>query len=102
MNEIELGHDHWLRWVAWAPDRELNPQYAHLPDMPRYAAIVRHTKPDGDQCEGMITFDSPVARELERGEMWNVASWDPLTLSPSLLCHCGDHGFIVDGRWVPA
>ena len=29
---------------------------------------------------------------------------DPLTISPSLLCpqKCGTHGFIIDGKWVPA
>lgn len=34
---------------------------------------------------------------------WDVLQLDPLTLSPSLLCrHCGHHGFIREGRWVPA
>lgn len=34
---------------------------------------------------------------------WDLLSLDPLTLSPSLLCQrCGRHGFIRDGRWVPA
>lgn len=29
-------------------------------------------------------------------------SIDPLTLSPSVLCQCGAHGFIRDGKWVAA
>lgn len=34
---------------------------------------------------------------------WELVSLEPLTLSPSLLCRvCGHHGFIRDGRWVPA
>lgn len=34
---------------------------------------------------------------------WTVESLEPLTLSPSLLCRvCGCHGFIREGRWVPA
>jgi hypothetical protein len=34
---------------------------------------------------------------------WTVVSESPLTLSPSLLCpRCGHHGFIRDGKWVPA
>lgn len=34
---------------------------------------------------------------------WEVISVEPLTLSPSLLCRaCGSHGFIRDGKWVPA
>lgn len=34
---------------------------------------------------------------------WTLVSRDPLTISPSLLCRaCGHHGFIRDGKWVPA
>lgn len=34
---------------------------------------------------------------------WDLVSEEPLTLSPSLLCRaCGHHGFVRDGRWVPA
>lgn len=35
---------------------------------------------------------------------WTVEDWEPatFTLSPSLLCrHCGAHGYIRQGRWVP-
>lgn len=28
-----------------------------------------------------------------------VVSREPLTLSPSVICECGAHGFITDGRW---
>jgi len=34
---------------------------------------------------------------------WTQMSAEPLHLEPSLLCRlCGDHGFIRDGKWVPA
>lgn len=37
---------------------------------------------------------------------WELVSKDPLTISPSILCvpphGCGIHGFITDGKWVPA
>ena len=33
---------------------------------------------------------------------WTLVAYDPLTVAPSLLCACGDHGFIRDGKWVPA
>lgn len=37
------------------------------------------------------------------GRGWRVLSVNPLTLSPSLLCtRCKTHGFIRDGKWVPA
>lgn len=36
-------------------------------------------------------------------EAWTLVSLEPLHLEPSLLCRaCGDHGFIRDGKWVPA
>lgn len=31
-----------------------------------------------------------------------LLSADPLTISPSLLCRCGDHGFIENGKWRKA
>lgn len=109
---IDLGDGHQLRWVAWAPDRDLNPQYAGLPDVGKFAVLVRHPlRPDDDQkfcrergyCEGAVQLDGEVSRQVvnERA-LWQVQSWEPLTLSPSLLCHCGDHGWIREGRWHAA
>lgn len=101
--DLDLGHDHFLSWSAWKPDRKLNPQFAHLPDNPRIGAIIRHKTLSGDWCEGSILFEG------ETGDFgwpsrhkWKVESWEPLTLSPSLLCACGDHGFIREGKWIRA
>jgi len=34
---------------------------------------------------------------------WTLMSREPLHLEPSLRCRiCGDHGWIRDGKWVPA
>lgn len=104
---LDLGDGHLLRWVRFDPDLELNPQYAHLRDqLPalRFAATVVHPRLDnGRPCASGITFDTPLAREVDPGPLWQVQSWDPLTVSPSLLCRrCGDHGFIREGRWVRA
>ncbi len=101
--DLDLGHGHFLTFTCWAPDRALNPQYAHLPDDNRIGGIIRHQKLDGTICEGSIFFDGPVTREVfGRHPRWTVSSWEPLTCSPSFLCHCGDHGFITNGVWVPA
>jgi hypothetical protein len=53
---------------------------------------------------GFVPFDTPEARAVTTdGPKWSVESWDPLTLSPSLACRsCSHHGFIRNGRWVPA
>ena len=99
---IDLGHDHHLRYVGWRPDRALNPQYEHLEDEERTGAIVSHLLPDDSPCEGFVHFDTPVNRALGHEPRWTVESWEPLTLAPSLLCSCGDHGFVRDGQWVAA
>lgn len=98
---IDLGHGHTLRFTSWSPDRELNPQYAGIPDIPKIGAIVD----SGNGCQCAVYFDLPgVCEVLGPGlSVWQVESWDPLTLSPSLLCRlCNDHGFIKQGRWIPA
>lgn len=100
---IDLGDGHEMAFTRWAPDRRLNPQYTDLPDDDRVGALVRHRKPDGSPCEGGIFFDCEAARRAFGGRpLWRVACWNPLTVTPSLLCSCGDHGFITRGRWVRA
>lgn len=112
MGDLDLGNGVTLRWSAWAPERDINPQYAdeqEWPDVDRYGASIIF--PDG--CRGGITFDGSVARKhneaaAARGghqaPTWTVESWDPLTLSPSILDHgrgdCpGHHGYIRNGAW---
>lgn len=50
-------------------------------------------------CLGIIPI---TGRARPEATSWEMSSEDPLTLSPSLLCSCGDHGFIRDGGWAPA
>lgn len=42
--------------------------------------------------------------ELPLGpDKWQLVQADPLTVTPSIHClRCGTHGFITDGKWVPA
>lgn len=102
--DLVLDDDHFLNYHAWMPDRELNPQYAHLPDVQKFGCVIRHYKDDGTMCEGCVTFDGPVQRELvPQDHRWTVESWQPLSLYPSIVCGaCGDHGWIREGKWVKA
>lgn len=109
--DLDLGDEHSLKFFSWKPDRTIEAnriRYDGVPDVPKAGAIVRHRSRLGEVCEGAIQFDGvglPVT-----GSRWVVESWEPLTLSPSLLCKavlsdgrpCDDHGFIRDGRWVRA
>ena len=97
-DKVDLGSDHSYSWVRWAPDRDLNPQYADMPDDPHYGIQVFHKNKAGEECPGFVTFS-----KLAPPPVWELISVEPLTMSPSLLCRtCGDHGFIRDGKWVAA
>jgi hypothetical protein len=69
-------------------------------ERPHETVGVEYEHPDGKggKCLGWINFKG---RGFDDG--WEVISEMPLTLAPSLLCRaCGHHGFIRDGKWVPA
>jgi hypothetical protein len=105
--DLDLGSQHTLRYCVWDPDLALNSDLAELGiELPTtIGAIVTHRN-NGDRCEGFIYFDVPASHWFNVHSVdkayWTVEAWDPLTLSPSLLCNCGDHGFIRQGRWVSA
>lgn len=53
--------------------------------------------PAGEDIRNWI----PVGEHSHYG--WTLLADSPLTLAPSLLCNlCHVHGFIREGRWVPA
>lgn len=93
---LDLGSGVWLQpfTASYAPEGDCA------------GGIVWHVHADGEPCGGSIYFlqdpsDSAAAvRQRERGQVWTVESWDPLTISPSVLAKgCGLHGFIRNGRW---
>ncbi len=101
---IDIGHGVGYLLTGWHPDRELNPHYDGIADVDRFGLLYRHPAPDGSECGGSVIFEGEAAsRVMPKHPKWTVDSWEPLTLSPSLLCKsCGHHGFIKQGRWVPA
>jgi len=56
--------------------------------------------------EGGLLFDLPeIATAMPDSDRWQVVSWEPLSLTPSVHCDpaeggCGLHGWITDGRWM--
>lgn len=101
---LDLGHGISARFVGWHPERDLNPQYDGVPDVERFGLIISHRHDDGTLCEGSIHFDGDVQRRVSpNSNKWTVHNLDPLHLEPSILRReCGLHGFIREGRWVPA
>lgn len=90
----DLGDDHWL--LSWYVTADGAVPGVDRATEEREGAIVLHRQANGHFCPGTVWF-RPGTRPS-----WTVESWDPLTISPSLLCHCGDHGFIREGKWVRA
>lgn len=94
---LDLGDGHWLDWIVAGPDA------------PRIGAVIYHLLPAGQpdylgngMCASSCWFDVPgVPPERLRWQVQGPID-EHLTMSPSLLCGCGDHGFIRDGRWVRA
>lgn len=67
--------------------------------------IVGHTHENGEECYGAVLFDVPEMQKMKATgrPLWTVVSEDPLTIKPSINNEaCGLHGFITDGKWVPA
>lgn len=63
--------------------------------------IEEHDSPSG-RCGGYVKFRAR-GPNPDGTPSWVVEQEEPLTLSPSVLCRtCGNHGFIREGRWVPA
>jgi hypothetical protein len=97
---LDLGHDHTVTFTSTYGE----------PDGDWLGAIVSHRKPDGTPClGGSVLFEvsrhGVAATESQRQgrHTWQVQSWEPPTLWPSLRCRlCGDHGWVREGRWVAA
>lgn len=74
-----LGYDHWYTYTVNRSGAEVG-------------IIVWHRDPaTGEIHAGGVEFGK-----------WQLVSRDPLHTEPSILCSCGDHGWIRDGQWVSA
>lgn len=88
---IDIGHGHMIAFVTYEDE------VCAINDWHRMA--------DGATwCVGFVDFKgSKWAVQFGPETGWTVVKREPLTLEPSILCRiCRSHGFIRDGRWVPA
>lgn len=85
---VDIGHGHTLRAITWTEDEHPSGWEVFHPDK----------RDPSRECRSGVWV---ARRELR--ELWTLGSWEPLTISPSVLCmRCGDHGFIRGGQWDPA
>lgn len=92
--DVDLGMDHYA-WFGHSPDWPDKCECGgeHTEDFYNYVWIAHPNAKTGDPCLGACNT---------RPGGWLMESRDPLTLSPSVACSCGDHGFVRDGKWVKA
>lgn len=93
---VDIGSGHNIRFVEYNGEKRVGlNDYHKRPD-------------DGSECQGFVAFEGRAWANVWKDHptpppTWKVEQWEPLTLSPSLLCRsCGDHGFIREGKWVRA
>lgn len=124
---IDLGSGFFYSFFQWAPDRELNPQYEGIPDIPKAGIMIwrvmerepgmRPYDAEEDPDEGHVWtavaapwFDTEETRLIPGAKTaWELHSLDPLHIEPSIQMYDRKtgkvptfHGWIRDGRWVPA
>jgi hypothetical protein len=108
VDPIDLGMGFSVVFFSWSPDRALNPQYEDVADVEMAGIIISK---DGENI-GSCWFDTEDVAAIpdRKGPVWQVHSLDPLHIEPSVQMYeylDGEfvpkyHGFIREGRWVPA
>jgi hypothetical protein len=90
---IDLGGGHWARLFKHG---DVDPAgFFHV-----HPASGGNHIPEGEPCAGTVTFMALPGGPGAPG--WQVHSLDPLHVEPSILCSCGRHGFVRNGKWEDA
>lgn len=86
---IDLGHNVFADWYSCAAHGE------------QAGLLIGFHGPDfnGPNCVGSVRFCA-----CGTGPRWTLEATDPITVAPSINCR-GEHqhhGFIREGKWIPA
>jgi len=92
-HDVDLGDGHWLDWSEYQGEV--------------CGGIITHTssKNESGLCSGCfwISGNAYFKETGKTSPAWNFdGNYQAPTLHPSFLCHCGDHGFVSNGRWIRA
>jgi hypothetical protein len=101
---MKLTLPNWVHSPIWLDEQNAISLVTWKNEAEPYGAIWYHASPKtGECCFGSFDWRRPDHPDFRQGPLWERGSADPLTISPSLLClDCGAHGFIKEGRWIPA
>jgi hypothetical protein len=101
-DEFDLGDGCSFTWL-------MHGDYRERPDDHELIGLIEHhPKPSpeapGLYCGGYVAWKATdAAQPRHRLVAGGIGDEEHLAVSPSLLCRtCGHHGFIREGRWVPA
>ena len=90
--DLDLGDEHYLQWIEHS-------------DGERVGAVIYHPRPGPPRDPALWTpwCAGSVMWKLH-GNPWTMQGQadEHLTLSPSIRCDCGDHGYIRNGKWERA
>lgn len=94
-----IGSDHYIkRFVGHGDTTDVE-----------IGITIFHKTPTGFWCAGSVQYDIPEAQKYRSkhpdgslSAVWTLLKLNPLHIEPSVLCSCGDHGFIRGGCWVVA
>lgn len=94
---LDLGDDHMLEWIVSrdGTNRIIGAMVWHSPARPP-------TELETPWCCGSVLWEDWGIGQ--RHPLWQLQG-EPgpdMTLVPSILCSCGDHGYVVKGRWKRA
>lgn len=106
---ISIGKDHFIKFEWLTPSGEgiasaVKPEEGSI----KVGLLEQHKNAAGTWCGGYITFGNVpeavnfVAKFGGRLSGHVLENDDPISVSPSLLCRCGKHGFIRAGAWSDA
>lgn len=112
-HDLDLDDGHWLDWSTYEDER-CGGIITHIKSDKLYQEQLASLKSTGHYdeetakfyrfCQGAFTIKGTKwnLTEPDRANWTMTGTYENPTLAPSFLCHCGDHGFIREGKWVRA
>lgn len=91
-HDVDLGDGHYIDWSSYQGSI--------------CGGIITHRtdKTESGWCAGSFWIDDRYNKACgTKHAIWGFnGNLQTPELTPSFLCHCGDHGFVRNGKWVRA